>query len=324
MSKGSVMNSKERLLIIGFAGAIAGFLLFGMGFGVVEGYRDRLYWRGRAMLHERQYAEAAVLFTRLGGYRDCPSLCEEASYQLSMRRGGQALHEKRYPQAVQYYTDAVRYDPGSETAAVRLQQAITLKQQVNHRRAGQRTGQGDYYLQRGMWPAAYACYQEAILLNRALRPSLEGKIARARAGLGSRPPARLPAPVAAGEPAYVGSPVGIAVTRMKVDTRLDLTNGITRRTSGSDRYVKLWVAVKNGADDYIYVNPHEFTLSGHTGDPVAHEADTYALTKYFDAADLPPGGKTGGWLVFLLKQDHAYTLRYHGAAGDAEKRLAVP
>lgn len=318
------MNVRERLLIIAFAGAIAGFLLFGMGYGVVESCRDRLYWRGRALLHERQYAEAAVLFTRLGRYRDCPSLFEEASYQLSMRRGGQALREKRYPQAVQYFTDAVRYDPGSETAATRLQQAITLKQQINHRLARQRAGQGDYYLQRGMFPAAYSSYKEAVLLNRALRPSLDKKITRARAGMGSRPPARLAPPISGREPVYVGSPVGIAVTRMKVDTRLDLTNGISRRVRGNDRYVKLWVAVKNGASDYVYVNPHEFTLSARTGEPVDHEADTYALSQYFDAADLPPGGKTGGWLVFLVKQDRAYTLHYHGAAGDAEKRLAAP
>ncbi|MHB0935509.1 MAG: DUF4352 domain-containing protein [Armatimonadota bacterium] len=318
------MNARERLLIIAFAGAIAGFLLFGMGYGVVESYRDRLYWRGRAMLHERQYAEAAALFTRLGGYRDCPSLFEEASYQLNMRRGGQALREKRYPQAVQYFTDAVRYDPGSETAAARLQQAITLKQQANRRLAGQRAGQGDYYLQRQMWPAAYASYKEAVTLNRALLPSLEKKMARARAGMGSRPPATITPPASGREPAYVGSPVGIAVTRMKVDTSLSLNNGMVRKVNGDYRYVKLWVAVKNSANDYVYVNPHEFTLARRTGEPVAHEADTYALSGYFDAADLPPGGKTGGWLVFLLEQDRAYTLRYRGAAGDAEKRLAAP
>lgn len=317
------MNARERLLIIAFAVAIAGFLLFGMGFCLVEHARDRLYWQGRAMLHERQNAEAAEVFMRLGGYRDCPSLFEEVSYQLSMQRAEQALREKRYPQAVQYYTDAVRYDPGSETAAAKLQQAITLKQQANRKLAGQRVGQGDDYLQRGMYAAAYTSYKEAVTLNAALLPSLEKKIARARAGMGSTLPPDLSSPPTAREPEYTGFPVGIAVTRIKVDTRLDLANGISRHAKGDNRYVKLWVAVRNGGGEFVYVNPHEFTLARASGDPVPHEADTYALSDYFDAADLPPGGKTGGWLVFLIEQDRAYTLRYHGAAGDVEKRLEV-
>ena len=319
-----LMNARERLLIIAFAGAIAGFLLFGMGFCLVEYARDRQYWQGRALLHERQYAEAAEVFTRLGGYRDCPSLFEESSYQLSMRRGGQALRDMRYPQAVQYYTDAVRYDPGCETAAAKLQQAITLKQQANRKIAEQRAGQGDYYLQRGMYPAAYSSYKEAVTLNRALLPSLAGKIARARAGMGTKPPASLPSPTTGREPDYTGHPLGIAVTRVKVDASLNLNNGMVRKVKGDNRYVKLWVAVKNTGGDYLYVNPHEFTLSRTSGDPVTHEADTYALSRYFDAADLPPGGKTGGWLVFLIQQDRSYTLRYRGAAGEVEKRLAAP
>jgi len=318
------MHVWERFLLLCCAGVIAAVLLGGVGYWAQQDYADQRYWQGRTLLHDRRYEDAAAAFARLGQFRDCPALYDDASYQLNMQLGKRALADARYPQAVQYFTSALKCDPASAEGAVKLQQAIDRKQRENRRIAQQRVGQGDWYLTHEQWPVAYTTYKEAIRYNPGLLPAVKPKLDRARAALGNAPlpAAATPAPVPGPATRYDGQPVGIAVVKAQVTARLELNDITTRQARGNYRYVKLWVAVKNRSWEDVYVNPHEFTLSAGRGAAVPHENDTYILSRYFDGADLPPNGTTAGWLLFLTTDARTYTLHYQGTAGEAETRVA--
>jgi tetratricopeptide (TPR) repeat protein len=320
------MNAGERLLLFLLTGAIAALLVVGAGYWALQRKVDRQYWQGRMLLHERQYEEAAAVFEQLGRFRDCPALFDDASYRLNMQQGEQALADARYAQAVHYFTTAVKFDPQSTEVAVKLEEAIVLKRRENRRTAWQRVKQGDWYLQQGQPSVAYATYKEAIQYDQDMLSWLKPKIDRARAAMGNGQPvvASLPLPPAPGPVThYDGEPVGIAVGERQVTTQLQLNEITTRQARGNYRYVKLWVAVKNRSKEYVYVNPHEFTLAAGGSPAVPHENDTYALARYFDGTDLSPGGTTAGWLVFLVTEDRKYMLHYYGTAGEA-KTTVVP
>jgi len=315
------MNATERFLIY-FTGVIAAVLLCWIGYSLQQNLLNRQYWQGRMLLHDRQYEDAVMVFKDLGQFRDSQTLYDDASYQLKMQQGEQALADKRYPQAVEHFTRALKFDPQSEEVAVKIDQAIGLKHRENRRIAWERARQGDWYLTNGQLPVAYNVYKEALSYDPEILPAVKPKIDRLRAAIGKGwQPAAASPPLSPGADRvlnFKGKPVGIAVGKALETARLKLNDITTREARGDYRYVKLWVAVKNGSNENIYVNPHEFTLSAGRRQAVPHENDTYILPNYFDGTDLPPSGTTAGWLLFLTNKEGKYTLHYQGSAGEAE------
>jgi|GEM_PF-2380036 len=319
------MNARERFLIY-FTGVIAAALVCWIGYSLQQNMLDRQYWQGHMLLHERRYEDAAAIFLELGQFRDSAALYDDASYQLNMRRGEEALAGEHFPRAVQYFTDALKFYPESEEVAVKLEQAIGLKRKENRRIAWERARQGDWYLTNGQLTVAYKVYKEALSYDYEILPAVKPKIDRVRAAMGkgwqpaAAPPPPLPPATAL---KFSGKPVGIAVGRAQETALLKLNDITTREARGNYRYVKLWVAAKNGSNEDVYVNPHEFTLAPGRGQAVPHENDTYLLADYFDGADLHPGGVAAGWLLFLVSKESKYILHYRGSAGEAETTVTA-
>lgn len=91
--------------------------------------------------------------------------------------------------------------------------------------------------------------------------------------------------------------------------------------SGDYRFVLVGISVKNFGKDTEYVNPNDFTLSTPGGYTVSHDVATYSLGNYFDAVNLPPGGSTSGWLIFVAPKEDYYVLNYESWGNKAAKKV---
>jgi tetratricopeptide (TPR) repeat protein len=101
--------------------------------------------------------------------------------------------------------------------------------------------------------------------------------------------------------------------------------GYNTYTAAKD-YVFLWVDVGayNNGNSTEHVNPNDFTLSTPDGFTVNPDTDTtYSLNNYFDAIDLPPNGKSQGWLIFHVPKSSKYYLNYMGFNSSVKKTLTA-
>ncbi len=90
-------------------------------------------------------------------------------------------------------------------------------------------------------------------------------------------------------------------------------------------YVHVDVLIKNLSDITQRVLPADFTLATPDGYTVNYNVKTYAAADPFDAIYLPPGGSSGGMLVFVLPPCDEYTLHYYNpeTKGAGTKRVLV-
>jgi len=62
--------------------------------------------------------------------------------------------------------------------------------------------------------------------------------------------------------------------------------------------LRLHVWIKNKSKEVRHANPNYFTLVTVKNRSLSVSTETYGLSNYFDAVDLQPGTKTGGYLIF--------------------------
>lgn len=115
-------------------------------------------------------------------------------------------------------------------------------------------------------------------------------------------------------------PVSIAV---EVKTSRQVSSSYTTWTAAKNsQFVWVGVSANNEGTGTSHVNPNHFTLStpvGHTANP---DTDcTYSRSNYFDAINLPPGGKSSGWLVFHMPVHDEYMLNFRSSDSAVQKRV---
>ena len=117
--------------------------------------------------------------------------------------------------------------------------------------------------------------------------------------------------------------IGVAVYGCKLSKTVSTGYGFYEYVTGDSRYVWLGIAVINYGSTTTHVNPNDFTLSTPTGYTSSHDSVTYSLGNYFDAVNLPSGGSTNGWIIFIsFKEDH-YRLNYESWGNTATKKIYV-
>jgi len=118
-----------------------------------------------------------------------------------------------------------------------------------------------------------------------------------------------------------GVNVGIAVGEAKFRQSLGYSY-----TSGNTRFLLVYVHARNCGGASHHVNPHDFTISDQWGNTKGYDSATYSLNNPFDAVDLPSGGKTSGWLAFVVnKTSDYYILRCDDTYGTTvDKKFIVP
>ncbi|MEA4822142.1 MAG: DUF4352 domain-containing protein [Erysipelotrichales bacterium] len=110
---------------------------------------------------------------------------------------------------------------------------------------------------------------------------------------------------------------------VKVSRTFD--GGYTTYTAAKD-HIFLWVDVGayNTGSSTEHVNPNDFTLSTPDGYTVNPDTETtYSLSNYFDAINLPPNGKSQGWLIFHVPKSSKYRLNYKGFNSSTTKELTT-
>lgn len=117
--------------------------------------------------------------------------------------------------------------------------------------------------------------------------------------------------------------IGVAVSGCKLSKRVSTGYGFYRYVKGDARYVWVGISVKNYGRKTVHVNPNDFTLSTPSGYTCSHDAVTYSLGNYFDAVNLPGGGTTGGWIIFISHKEDHYRLNYESWGNRATKTVFV-
>ncbi len=118
-----------------------------------------------------------------------------------------------------------------------------------------------------------------------------------------------------------GRPLALAVGAVRVSEKLE--GQVDRYYANKGfQWVKLLVAVQNLATSTLHTNPHDFTLSTPEGLTVNLSIHMYDLAGgFYDAVDLPPGGKSAGWLIFLIVKRPEYVLNMHALSNTVRKRI---
>ena len=112
--------------------------------------------------------------------------------------------------------------------------------------------------------------------------------------------------------------VGIAVYGCKLKKAVSYYS-----VSGDSRFVLVGISAKNSGSDTEHVNPNDFTLSTSSGYTASHDVSTYSVGNYFDAVNLPPGGSSSGWIIFILPKKEDYRLNYESWGKKATKEVYV-
>ncbi|MCG8400849.1 MAG: DUF4352 domain-containing protein [Firmicutes bacterium] len=88
------------------------------------------------------------------------------------------------------------------------------------------------------------------------------------------------------------------------------------------QYVWVCVFARNEGSKTTHVNPNYITLStpdGHTVNP--DTGPTYSRQNKFDAINLPPKGKSSGWLIFHAPIEDKYSLNFNSIDSKVTKQI---
>lgn len=115
---------------------------------------------------------------------------------------------------------------------------------------------------------------------------------------------------------YSGSPIGIAISN--TEFRRSCGN---KTSTGDFRYLYAGVSTKNFGNRNLHVNPNHFNIQTPSGEVFNTVSEMYSLNNYFDATNLPSGGMTSGFLVFLVPVEKEYKLYFNSISSSETKKI---
>jgi uncharacterized protein DUF4352 len=122
---------------------------------------------------------------------------------------------------------------------------------------------------------------------------------------------------------FDGTPLAVAVRSVHISSAVS-TSADSFIAAYGYQFVWLELAVRNTGSRTVHSDPNDFVILSPAGEPInPHAETTHLLSHPLAAADLPPGGRAAGYLIFHVPKRDAYSLQMDASTEHVRKRIVA-
>ncbi|OGI30660.1 MAG: hypothetical protein A2287_04685 [Candidatus Melainabacteria bacterium RIFOXYA12_FULL_32_12] len=291
--------------------------------------KQKAYKNAVILMSNNDWDLALVTFEKLGNYKDAKSQAETARYKTFITLADKSMLNKNYSEALKYYSKAKSINIKGNESILGIEKAQKLYNIKLKLEAKKHLDNANIHLNLKKYELAIIEYNKALKLDKSLNKIAASKLKQAEKllqikkknyelVLEKQRKYEERKRIADNMNYFEGNNIQIAVHKVKSTKETE-----DRYMTGNGRFIWVGITTKNNTSGTVHVNPNYFTLSTSDGYTVSHSSESYSLSNYFDAVNLPPNGETSGWLIFPLSKDSKYILHFNSFNDSVDKQIVV-